>query len=374
MKKAAALLVILFTSCLVATSNWLVDGQTAPVNRTGKRKPTQPKRSSTRPKNPVVQNNSTLGVSLHSLTLDADGNIWAGGSAFLKQGLLLRFDGQRIHPKLLPETWTARQLSFTSPDRGWMLANRHDLFGTTDGGRTWQKSDIKLSPDNPNLETLCFTDPEHGWVGGWRGAIYHTNDGGVSWHRQDSSTKLDIIQMTFVNRLQGWASAWKYGVGSALLATSDGGETWKTVVPNSELLNFTFADNLEGWSIDDRGIVHTVDGGITWSLQRPDDDTNLRLLFFLNNREGWVMGADALLHTADGGKTWTRVNDEDLPFNPEGVLFTDRLHGWAAEGFGDANLFRTSDGGKTWTAVSPGWQSKVTNDVRGALFSRNIPQ
>jgi photosystem II stability/assembly factor-like uncharacterized protein len=271
---------------------------------------------------------------------------------------------------LLPETRSVRQLSFISQDRGWMIADRHDLYGTMDGGKTWRKTDLKLSPDQPYLETLCFTDPEHGWIGGWRGAIYYTNDGGVSWKRQDSSTKLDILRMTFVNHLQGWARAWKYGEGSALLATSDGGETWKTVLPDSELLNFTFVDNFEGWSIDKNlRIVHTVDGGLTWSVQRPADETNLQLIFFLNNQEGWVMGSEALLHTSNGGQTWTRVNGDDLPFNPGAVLFTSSSQGWAAEEFG-SNLFRTTDGGTTWKPVAPGWQSKVAADVYEANFSR----
>jgi photosystem II stability/assembly factor-like uncharacterized protein len=93
-------------------------------------------------------------------------------------------------------------------------------------------------------------------------------------------------------------------------------------------------------------------------------------VYFLNNHEGWVMGAEALLHTSNGGQNWTRVNEENLPFNPEDMLFTSSNQGWAAEGFGAANLFSTSDGGKTWRAISPGWQSKVADDVHAAFFSQ----
>ncbi|MCU1268229.1 MAG: hypothetical protein JWM21_4547 [Acidobacteria bacterium] len=364
---------LLVTCCLTSTPNWTIDAQTTKgrADRTITRNTIGPKRRS-RAKTSALSDRggSTVGLDLHCLTKDADDNIWAGGSAFLQRGLLLRFDGKRIHPTLIPETWGVRKLSFISRDHGWMIADRHDLYGTSDGGLSWQKADLDLGPNPPNLETLFFSDAEHGWVGGWRGTIYHTNDGGLSWRRQESSTNLDINRLTFVNHLQGWAGAWKFGEGSALITTSDGGSTWKTILPDSMLYNFTFVDDFEGWALDEeRGIVHTVDGGETWNVQRQPNATMLRLLFFLNKREGWVIGADALLHTVDGGQIWKRLNNEGLPFNPEDILFTDSVHGWAAETFG-ANLFRTNDAGITWEPISAGWQHKVADEVHQTVSYR----
>ena len=86
---------------------------------------------------------------------------------------------------------------------------------------------------------------------------------------------------------------------------------------------------------------------------------DLRLLdaFFVSAREGWVSGvAGTILHTADGGRTWSA----QLGGDPQGqgpkitrLFFLDRTHGWAETG---DQLFRTTDG--------ENWQ-QVGSDVRG---------
>lgn len=372
MGKKVLFLLALCMCCVTADQPRTISGQVAHTRSDSatRARANRRKRPSARIRRRTVSNRggSVVGLALNCLAKDTDNNIWAGGSVFLLRGLLLRYDGMRLTQTILPNTWSVGQVSFPSRDRGWMLADRHDLYRTTDGGQTWRKVELDLGTNPPNLEALCFTDPEHGWIAGWRGTIYQTDDGGASWRKQDSSTTLDILRVTFVNHLHGWARASSFGEGSALIATSDGGHTWKTIVAESKLYNFTFVDDFEGWALDeDRGIVHTVDSGETWTVQRPADKTNLRLLFFLNNREGWVMGAEALLHTADGGQTWKRLNEEDLSFNPEDVLFVDSVHGWAAEAFG-ANLFRTNDAGRTWEPISRGWQRKVADEVYQTAF------
>lgn len=346
-------------SCLIGQN--LYRGGSSPRRRAARPKRTLPPKKT----GSSDKRQSVVGLDLHCLATDGNDNVWAGGSVFLERGLLLRYDGMRINPTTLADTWTVTQLSFTSRDWGWLIADRYELYGTIDGGKSWRKTALDLGANPPNLETLYFSDPENGWVGGWRGVIFHTNDAGRSWTRQNSSTNLDIKRLKFVNRLHGWAYAWKSYVGS-FLTTIDGGVTWKKLPSGSNLYDFTFVDDFEGWGLDDRGITHTVDGGETWTSQGPDD-ASLRLIFFLNNQEGWVVGADALLRTANGGQTWSKVNEEKLPFNPVDVLFTDSQHGWAAQEFG-ANLFRTNDGGKTWEPVSQGWQTKIANEVARAVF------
>lgn len=325
-----------------------------------KRKTKRPKRIS-QPKKPEgAKQRSAVGWNLHALTTDGNDNVWAGGSVYLERGLLLKFDGVRLQPSTLPDTWSVRQIKFTSPDWGWLLADRQAVYSTNNGGKTWQNVSFDLGSNPPNLETLYFSDPLNGWIGGWSGLILHTNDAGITWHKQKSTTKFDIKQIQFVNRLRGWARAWKYPKG-LLLTTTDGGVTWKTLA-NFCPYSFTFVDEFEGWCIEDRGMLHTVDGGQTWTLEGPDDPS-LRSLFFLNKLEGWVIGDHGIFRTSDGGLKWTKINEDKLPFSSAGVLFTDSQHGWAAEEFGKANLFRTEDGGKTWQALSNGWQSKLAGEL-----------
>ncbi len=88
-----------------------------------------------------------------------------------------------------------------------------------------------------------------------------------------------------------------------------------------------------------------------------NQDLHLLDAFFVSAREGWVSGvAGTILHTVDGGKTWTA----QLGGDPQGqgpnitrLFFLDRTHGWAETG---NQLFRTTDG--------ENWQ-QVGSDVRG---------
>ena len=81
-------------------------------------------------------------------------------------------------------------------------------------------------------------------------------------------------------------------------------------------------------------------------------DINLTDVFFTSVDEGWVSGEHAtILHTADGGKTWTAQvgGDPNGTEKPIGQLrFLDARHGWAVTG--DERLLRTMDG-ENWMQI-----------------------
>lgn len=96
--------------------------------------------------------------------------------------------------------------------------------------------------------------------------------------------------------------------------TSADGKNWKQVVVpvRSTLTAIAFADAQNGWAVGhDSAIIHTADGGNTWSLQRFKPELNQPLLdvLFLDAKRGFAIGTFALfLQTLDGGQTWLEVN------------------------------------------------------------------
>ena len=70
---------------------------------------------------------------------------------------------------------------------------------------SWEKID---SPTNQFLKSVYFADSLYGWVVGDSGTIIHTSNGGTDWNFQDSNTKNEIVDVFFLNRDLGWASAW----------------------------------------------------------------------------------------------------------------------------------------------------------------------
>lgn len=91
-----------------------------------------------------------------------------------------------------------------------------------------------------------------------------------------------------------------------------------------------------------------------------NQDLKLLDVFFVTAEEGWVSGATGtILHTTDGGKTWTpQLGGDPQAQGPDitRLFFLDRFHGWA-QAYG--HLYRTTDG--------QNWQ-EVGNDVRGHVF------
>lgn len=101
-------------------------------------------------------------------------------------------------------------------------------------------------------------------------------------------------------------------------------------------------------AVGDKGIVVLSTDAKTWTQAPTPVDVLLNAVFFTNDREGWAVGHDAtVIHTDDGGQTWTLQNwapGDNRPFMD--VYFWDDQRGLAVGAYG---LFKiTEDGGKNW--------------------------
>ncbi len=155
----------------------------------------------------------------------------------------------------------------------------------------------------------------------------------------------DLFSVTFPTEKEGWACG-RYGT---ILHTSDGGATWS---PQSSGTTFTlsgicFTDSKNGWAVGNEGtIVHTSDGGRTWTLQESPVDYFHMDVTFVNPLKGFISSERThILATDDGGKTWG-VQFEDEDYILKSISFCDEQHGWAVGEFG--HTYHTKDGGKSW--------------------------
>jgi len=114
-----------------------------------------------------------------------------------------------------------------------------------------------------------------------------------------------------------------------------------------------FCDAQRGWAVGGlRRVIHTADGGTTWSAQAldcgsPACEVPLYALDMLDCVEGWIAGGE-VYRTTDGGTLW---DQQDLAGDSavHDVQFVDADHGWLA---GDAGtILYTADGGTLWRAL-----------------------
>lgn len=174
-----------------------------------------------------------------------------------------------------------------------------------------------------------------------------------------------------------------------VLLSDDGGKTFRQAksVPTQALLtSVDFIDDKQGWAAGHDGVVlHTIDGGETWALQREDldGDKPLFAIHFNDAQNGFAVGLFGnAQQTSDGGKTWTQLTVEtgDEPDHHLYGIFGDASA--ALYIAGEAGMiYRSADRGATWTTIktsNPGsfWAGLQLKDgsllavgQRGHVFS-----
>jgi len=161
-----------------------------------------------------------------------------------------------------------------------------------------------------------------------------------------------------------------------IVVTSTDGKTWtQSPTPVDVLLNSVFFSNeREGWAVGhDATIIHTADGGKTWTLQNwaPKDNRPLMDVFFWDDQRGLAVGAYGLFKvTEDGGKTWTDFTDPAFEAGPHLNSLT-RLADGSLLLVGEKGLAATSVDGKSWAVHPTGYEGSlfaaIPRGEKGAL-------
>lgn len=205
---------------------------------------------------------------------------------------------------------------------------------------------------------------------GERGVVLLSDDEGAHW-RQAGKVPVDatLTAVSFADARQGWA----VGHLGVILHSADGGETWSVQridpVEDRPLFAVAFTDADNGvavglWSL----MLRTRDGGRTWEeaeLPPPPGDTraDANLMSVFGDAQGrlFIAGERGLvLRSLDGGASWS--------YHPTGYRGTF----WSGTALADGTLivgglrgsiYRSTDGGEHWQRVDTGSQSSVTDLV-----------
>jgi len=249
-------------------------------------------------------------------------------------------------------------LYFVDSKSGWLVGNT--ILHTNDGGVTWKPQTDGINEANENnilvnwiLKKVYFLNNKQGWIACNRGKAYllYTKDGGNTWGRVDRenlniNTRLNSVY--FVNPSLGWA----VGDHAGLLRTTDG-VAWKLQIELSgDLSDVDFVDSKNGWAVGDWNILHTQDGGETWTDQLKDDKMGwFENVDFVDSENGWILTQYSIFHTKDGGNS---LSEERPPINGDqefyATKFLSQTDGWLV---GRDRFLITNDGGKTWLDRSP---------------------
>jgi len=192
----------------------------------------------------------------------------------------------------------------------------------------------------------------------------------AQWHAQSSPTDVELRGLSIVSPDVVWAS----GQRGTVVHTLDGGITWtRDTIPGAATLDLraiaaTSPTTAHAISIGDSSRVYrTTDGGRTWALRwaATRKGTFLDAIRFWDARHGIAMsdpvgGRLLLIVTSDGGDTWQEIPADRLPPALEGeggfaasgtcLAVQGESDAWIATGgAASARVYHSPDRGRSWT-------------------------
>lgn len=223
------------------------------------------------------------------------------------------------------------------------------FYATHDGGLSWKLAGVE--PKSLHLTDIHFISPQEAIALCGNGRLCVSRDGMSTW-TAIKTVAWEKAQFDFVSGQVGWAIV-QSGDATALVHTIDGGKTWTeikpTVAASPQILSNTIVSDIHmfnetsgwafGYSVNDSNYsyyyLHTADGGKTWVDKTPKGVSSFCANVSLDAQTAWLINCNdqpqswALLRTSDGGDSWAPVN-ENLPYSRGASLleFVSKSDGW----------------------------------------------
>jgi photosystem II stability/assembly factor-like uncharacterized protein len=213
------------------------------------------------------------------------------------------------------------------------------------------------------LTTIFFLDATRGWAAGSNGTLLATEDGGASWRRRplpERESRELINDLWFFDPARGWLLG-EYGRFNRmpnpsgaiervfLMSSADGGANWRPAE-----LSAPPAPVRAGLS--GRTVSATPAQPETKPAPKPDEikpsDPVLVRMAFATPNAGWACGeTGAIQATTNGGASWSLqpVLTKKLLYDVAAI--DERTAVVVGAG---GTVLRTADGGRTWREVSSG--------------------
>lgn len=179
-------------------------------------------------------------------------------------------------------------------------------------GADRQPMPAEMAPRAPYELLLDVENTGNGLVAvGTRGHALHSRDG-LTWEQARVPVRATLTAVDFVDGEYGWA----VGHAATIIATEDGGGTWRLQYYRPELrqafLDVMFFDRRRGLAIGAYDMFYkTEDGGETWTEYEPPlslGEWHLNGIVRLGDGTLVIAGETGLLSkSTDGGETWQLI-------------------------------------------------------------------
>lgn len=221
------------------------------------------------------------------------------------------------------------------------------LFGTiikfTNGGENWL---YPTSNTKHRLTDVEFVNSTTGYIVGAQGIMKKSTDAGATWFNLNTNTLNQFNDFYSIGQNDLYAVT----NNGQIFESHNAGTTWNVMQPQMQNLNGVYYGSLNtGYVVgDDRLIMRTKDGGLTWEeVVPPIPNYDLSKVFFTSVNKGFIIGErGTLLTTTDGGDSWFTLNSGTAA-SLTAIEFISATKGFITTVYGD--ILSTVDGGATWT-------------------------
>lgn len=320
--------------------------------------------------------------------------------------------------KLNTERYPGKQddITFINEKEGWYVNGYGSIYHTTNAGETWEK---QLEKKGTFFRCIAFVDSLRGFAGTVGTdyfpnvtdtiPLYGTTDGGKTWNPVSYKgpyvkglCAIDIVREQFINHGKTDYKIHIYAVGRVgtpanMMVSHDGGLTWASNSMDKDckmLFDIKMFDKNTGFACaasdediekSNALVLKTDDGGkswkkvyqserpfeCTWKASFPTKDVGYVTIQSYNPDSN--VKQQRIAKTTDGGNTWNEINlIEDAGAREFGIGFIDENHGFV----GTMNSgYETKDGGLTWAPVNLGKacnKIRIYKDANGEIYGYAI--
>lgn len=232
--------------------------------------------------------------------------------------------------------------SIVERDNTIFIGSQNDgVYKSTDFGNSW------VSVNN-NLQCLNISylsvQGDNLYAGAFAGGTFMSTDNGANW-QQMHQDNADSTFLNYVYSLYSHENTFYVGGSSGINSTSDGGQTWKFLDPDTSKSNYYVKAMIihdgvfyAGTSL---GLFVSSDNGDSWNLKLSSQARD----FTVWQDKVFAATNGGVFYTSDNGENWTQANTGNIQ-----SFFSAASHEnlVIAGDIEDGYVIFSSDGGNSW--------------------------
>lgn len=233
------------------------------------------------------------------------------------------------------------------------VAAGNGLFRSTDDGQTWR---ITTGWEQTEVQDVAASTATPGLVLiGTPYGIFRSDNRGDTWDGASQGLESRFVSSVRFDRTN--ASAAFAGTESGAFRSDDGGRTWKATAlrdPVRSLRQHPAQPEIWVAALQNRGAAVSLDGGATWAHSTGlDGKTMYEAEFGVGDQEIWAGGWGAgVWYSPDLGKTWRQLSNGLADMNIHSLAISRQHPGRLWAGSMGGGLFQSDDAGRNWKPVS----------------------